>query len=373
MHYPALFRPLLLNNGVTLKNRLAVAPMTHYASNRDGSLSDAERQFLEGRAEGFGLFILAATLVRADGLSFPGEPTALSERDLPSLRERAAIIRRQGARAVLQLHHGGLAARPELVADGIIYSASADPVSGARAMSAAQVRDLAAAFGRAAALAIEAGFDGVEIHGANGYVLQQFYSAATNFRDDEYGGCRENRMRLALEVTDAVTAARRRSGRDDFIVGYRFSPEEPGELGLTMEDTYALVDALKIRGLQYLHVSLHDFSSHVRRGDDPARLRVRALHEHTAGYVPLIAVGGLSTGARLSLGVESGYCEIAAVGRSVLLNPGLGRMLEEGRDHGLAHYFDPARPDRYRLPEFLYRACCRGGPWLPPVLGASGR
>lgn len=104
-------------------------------------------------------------------------------------------------------------------------------------------------------MAIQAGFDGVEIHGANGYLLQQFYSGASNRRTDKWGGAREKRMRFPLAVLDAVLEARKESGRNDFIVGYRFSPEEPWDDGLTMEDTLALIDELRKRNLDYLHVS----------------------------------------------------------------------------------------------------------------------
>ena len=84
-------------------------------------------------------------------------------------------------------------------------------------------------YGHAAELALEAGFDGVEIHGANGYLIQQFYSAQSNQRSDRWGGSAVNRLNFPLAVVDAVTAAREKHGRPDFIVGYRFSPEEPGE------------------------------------------------------------------------------------------------------------------------------------------------
>ena len=97
-----LFSPYTLPNGVEIKNRLVVAPMTHWGADvHTGVITDAERNFLKGRAEGFGMFILAATLVARGGKSFAGEPHAISEADLPSLKERARIIHAQGAKAVL--------------------------------------------------------------------------------------------------------------------------------------------------------------------------------------------------------------------------------------------------------------------------------
>ncbi|MCP3897723.1 MAG: NADH-dependent flavin oxidoreductase, partial [Moraxella sp.] len=98
--------PFVLNNGVTVPNRLVVAPMTHYASNPDGTLSDEERDFLMGRSDDFGLFITAATLVHPTGKAFVGQPCAYDEQHLQSLTQIADIIKKGGAKAILQIHHG---------------------------------------------------------------------------------------------------------------------------------------------------------------------------------------------------------------------------------------------------------------------------
>lgn len=121
-----LFSFYTLPNGVEIKNRLVVAPMTHWGADvHTGVITDAERNFLKGRAEGFGMFILAATLVARGGKSFAGEPHAISEADLPSLKERARIIHAQGAKAVLQIHHGGYTALNDLL-DGMDKIAPSD-------------------------------------------------------------------------------------------------------------------------------------------------------------------------------------------------------------------------------------------------------
>lgn len=142
--YQKLFEPLTLNNGQTLKNRLAVAPMTHFGSNADGSISEQERAFLQGRAQDFGLFITAATLVHPSGKAFIGQPEATSERCLNSLRETADIIKNQGAKAVLQIHHGGKLSRADLNG-GTILAPSDDAESNARALTDAEIRELIAA------------------------------------------------------------------------------------------------------------------------------------------------------------------------------------------------------------------------------------
>ena len=361
-----VFQPYTFNNGATVPNRLAVAPMTHFASDENGHITDQERTFLQNRFKGFGLFIAAATLVQANGKTFEGQPYAISEDDLPSLREVARIAQVQGAKAILQIHHGGKFAPKELSAD--IVAPSSDEASGARELSAAEIEQLIAAYANAATLAVQAGFDGVEIHGANAYLLQQFVSAQTNHRTDEWGGSLHNRLRFPLAVVDAVAAVKAHA-KPDFILGYRFSPEEPGEQGITMAETFALVDALVQKPLQYLHVSLHDFYKKARRGADTHRTRMELLHERIGGRLPLIGVGNLYTGSDIAQAFETGWAEFIALGKTVMLNPNLADLLREGRDADIQTEFDPARADHYRLPDALWQRCLKNSPWLPPVKG----
>ena len=184
----ALFQSYRLNNGVELKNRLVVAPMTHFGSNPDGTFSAQENAFLQGRAEGFAMFISAATLVSREGKAFNGQPYALDERYLDSLKSVAQSIKSQGAKAILQIHHGGKLAMSELLEGLDKVAPSADEATGARALTEAEIEKLIHAFANATELAIQAGFDGVEIHGANGYLIQQFVSGHSNHRTDQWGG-----------------------------------------------------------------------------------------------------------------------------------------------------------------------------------------
>lgn len=367
--YAPLFQPLTLNNGVTVKNRLAVAPMTHFGSHADGSISDQERAFIGNRAGDMGLFIAAATLVQDGGKAFPGQPEATSEHCLDSLKETAQLIQKQGAKAILQIHHGGYKAMAELNRRDKI-SASANEAEGAREASAAEVDELVASFARAADLALRAGFDGVEIHGANSYLIQQFYSAQSNRRSDQWGGSLENRMRFPLAVVDAIAAVRDKHQRNNFIIGYRFSPEEPGENGITMADTFALIDALVRKSLQYLHVSLWDFYKKARRGADTDRTRIEQLHQHIGGKLPLIGVGNLYTASQAAEALATGWAEFIALGKTLLINPHWAELTEQGRDDDIQTEIDPERAESYRLPARMLGLTLQGTQaWLPPVKG----
>ncbi len=370
--YAPLFQTYTLNNGVTIKNRLAVAPMTHFGSQADGLISDQERTFLSNRAGDMGLFITAATLVQKDGKAFHGQPEATGEHCLDSLKETAQILQQQGAKAILQIHHGGSKAIDELL-DGLDkISASASEAEHAREATAEEVKALIASYAQAADLALRAGFDGVEIHGANGYLIQQFYSAQSNRRNDQWGGSLENRMRFPLAVVDAVVAVREKHQRDDFIIGYRFSPEEPGDDGLTMTETGALIDALVQKPLQYLHVSLWEFDKKIRRGGDTAQTRMQFIHERINGKLPLIGVGNLFTADQILAAYETGWAEFIALGKTVMINPHIATQIREGREDEIETQLDPTRADHYGLPDTLWGFASSGTQsWLPPVKGAE--
>ena len=369
--YAPLFQSFTLNNGVTVKNRLAVAPMTHFGSHADGLISDQERAFLGNRAGDMGLFISAATLVQEGGKAFRGQPEATGENCLDSLKETAQIIQKQGAKAILQIHHGGSQAMVELNHCDKI-SASASEKDGAREASAAEVEELIASFAQAADLALRAGFDGVEIHGANGYLIQQFYSAQSNRRNDQWGGSLENRMRFPLAVVDAVAAVREKHQRNDFIIGYRFSPEEAGEDGLTMAETGALIDALVQKPLQYLHVSLWEFDKKIRRGGNTAQTRMQFIHDRINGKLPLIGVGNLFTADDILAAFETGWAEFIALGKTVMINPNIATQIREGREAEIETQLDSARADHYGFPDILWEFSASGTQsWLPPVKGAE--
>ena len=370
--YAPLFQTYTLNNGVTIKNRLAVAPMTHFGSQADGLISDQERTFLSNRAGDMGMFITAATLVQKDGKAFHGQPEATGEHCLDSLKETAQILQQQGAKAILQIHHGGSKAIDDLL-DGLDkISASASEAEHAREATAKEVEALIASYAQAADLALRAGFDGVEIHGANAYLIQQFYSAQSNRRNDQWGGSLENRMRFPLAVIDAVVAVREKHQRDDFIIGYRFSPEEPGDDGLTMTETGALIDALVQKPLQYLHVSLWEFDKKIRRGGDTAQTRMQFIHERINGKLPLIGVGNLFTADQILAAYETGWAEFIALGKTVMINPHIATQIREGREDEIETQLDPTRADHYGLPDTLWGFASSGTQsWLPPVKGAE--
>ena len=324
----SLFEKVVLNNKVEVPGRLVVAPLTLFSSNPDGSINDEEREYLKLRGTGIGLYILGATAISQEGIAFVGQPRALSDKDLPSLAERAKIIKDQGALAINQIHHGGalalkeysgldpVAPSAEIANEGLkakgLYKTEVKELTGE------QINKLIEGFATATELSIKSGYDGVEIHGANNYLIQQFYSPYTNRRTDEWGGSDEKRMNFPLKVIDACVKVREKLNRPDFIIGYRLSPEEPYDTGLTMNETLKLIKVLVTKPLQYIHISQWNFFKKARRGEGAGEERLKIIHNVTKDKMPLIGCGGLKSQDDLKRAVDTGFAEFIGVGAEML-------------------------------------------------------
>lgn len=249
-----------LTDGVTLTfprgpawpNAYALAPLTNKQSNPDGTLSDDEHRWLQARAEGgFGLVMTCATYVSPAGKAWAGQLGISSDDHLPGLTRLATSLREAGAVSSVQLHHGGRRASSEV--SGVATKAPwDDPATGATALSTAEVREAVEDFVSGAVRAERAGFDGVELHGAHGYLIGQFLDGRSNHRDDGYGGSLDDRSRFLREVLAGVRGA---TG-PDFQVGLRLTPER---MGITLAEFREVAGGVLASGqLDYLDVSMWD-------------------------------------------------------------------------------------------------------------------
>lgn len=248
----SLFEPLTFARGPAMKNCFMLAPLTNSQSHAAGRLSDDEYEWLRMRAVGgFGLTMTCAAHVLPSGQGFPGQLAIFSDDHLPGLTRLADALRAADSLSAVQLYHGGMRAPAALIGH-TPWCPSDNQQFAARAMTVAEIEQLIEAFVRAAERAERAGFDGVELHGAHGYILCQFMSAETNRREDHYGGSLENRLRPLHEV---ITGIRQRC-RADFQLGVRLSPER---FGMNMTEALTTAAALLQSGqLDYLDMSLWD-------------------------------------------------------------------------------------------------------------------
>lgn len=303
--------PLPLPHGPALKNRIVLAPMTNMQSGADGVLSDDEYRWLTMRAQGgFGLTMTCAAHVQACGLGFPGQLGVFGDEHLPGLTRLAKGLKDAGSNAVVQLHHAGIRAVKDLVSE--VVGASDDAETGGRGLTTAEVEALRDDFIAAARRCDIAGFDGVEVHGAHGYMLAQFLSAETNRREDRYGGSLENRARLLVEVIAGIRAA----CRPDFQIGLRLSPERFGMVLTEVRDLAAQL--LREEAIDYLDLSLWDAFKEPDGEAFKGRTLLSYFTELPRGKVALGAAGKITTGADAIRLLEAG-CDFAVVGKSGII------------------------------------------------------
>ena len=350
--------------------------MTLFGSNPDGTIADDERNFYNQRAKGIGLYILGACCVSLEGLAFDNQPRAFDDKDIPSNKERAKIIKDQGALAINQIHHGGclglkrLSGVPVMAVSANVFNKELEKKgelndeTKAVELSEKDIKRIIDDFARATEISIKAGYDGIEIHGANNYLIQQFFSGYYNKRNDEWGGSLEKRMKFPLEVVDACCKVRDKYKKPEFIIGYRLSPEEPFDDGITMTETLALVRALLKKPLQFIHVSQSKFFQEARRGEGAGTPRLKLIHDELKGKMALIGVGGLLTIDDFNKALDSGYADFIAVGRALMLNKDLGTLLKEGKGEKINLEIDPEHPEKFDIPKILWGMSIQEGSWL---------
>ncbi|SFU16566.1 fumarate reductase flavoprotein subunit [Kosakonia arachidis] len=355
-----ILSPFTLPNGVELKNRLLMAPMTTCTGYYDGTVTSELVEYYRVRAGSIGTIIVECCFVDDLGLAFPGAIGIDNDEKVAGLAKIAEAIKAEGSKAILQIYHGGRMVEPKLIGGRtpIAPSAIAAPRDGAAtpvAMTTAEVEAMVVKFGEAVRRAIQAGFDGVEIHGANTYLIQQFFSPNSNQRDDEWGGSRDNRAKFPLAVLDITHKMARQYADDAFIIGYRFSPEELEVPGIRFDDTMYLLEKLAARGIDYLHFSVGAaLRPSINDTCDPTPLidKYCAMRSEVLAHVPVMGVGGVVNVADAAQGLDHGY-DLIAVGRACIAYPDWAARIARGEN--LELFIDSTQREALNIPEPLWR------------------
>ncbi|MFD1418826.1 NADH-dependent flavin oxidoreductase [Companilactobacillus keshanensis] len=327
--------------GITVKNRIVIPPMTEMMSFSNGEVTRDELRYYNIHTGGAGMFITAVANVNDEGKGFEGELSAADDKFIPSLTSLADTMHRNGTKAILQIFSAGRMTFKSVLRGKQPVSASAvtalrNNSEEPRALSEEEVEQTVKDFGQATRRAIQAGFDGVEIHGANTYLIQQFFSPHSNRRDDRWGGSLEKRMAFPFAVIDEAQKAIDKYAKTPFILGYRLSPEEVEKPGITIEDTLAFVDAIKNKPIDYLHVSMGDVwrkSLNNESIDKPLNLLIK---EHLGQDIPLIGVGDIQSPADAEKVMDNGI-EFAAIGRESLREPKWVQKVESGDENAIRY------------------------------------
>jgi 2,4-dienoyl-CoA reductase-like NADH-dependent reductase (Old Yellow Enzyme family) len=322
-----LDQPLTLRCGLVLPNRVALAAMTNSQSHADGLLGDDELAFLARRADGgFGLVATCAAYVALDGKGWVGELGVDRDECIPGLTRLATRLHAGGAACMVQLFHGGVRADRELTGEQP-WSASTWTEDGPafvapRPATAEDITRVIGQFADAAARAEAAGFDGVELHGAHGYLLSQFLSRTMNPRSDGWGGDLAGRARLVREV---LRACRRRCS-PRFAIGVRLSLEDFGNArGMDLDDNLQVARWLADDGADFIHASLWDVARSSAKYPD--RHPVPMLREALPRDVAVFACGKIWTHADAEAVLAKG-ADVIALARAGICNPDWPRAAE---------------------------------------------
>ena len=311
--------------GSKMKNRFGLAPMTNCQSHEDGTLSDDEFTWLTKRAEGgFGLTMTCASHVQAIGKGFPGQLGIFSDDHIEGHTRLAKEIKRHGSLAVIQLHHAGLRSPKKLIGEAPV-SPSTSEKHGSRALILEEVHQLRDDFIRAAVRSQKSGYDGIEVHGAHGYIICQFLSSDYNQRTDEYGGSLENRSRLLFEIVDGI---REKCGTN-FLLGVRLSPER---FGMDIQEIKDVCNRLISEGkTDFLDISLWDCF----KESEDEKYKDKSLLKHFTELdyknVKLTVAGKIRTGQDVQKILNSGV-DFVSIGRAAILHHDYPRLVAENVD-----------------------------------------
>jgi 2,4-dienoyl-CoA reductase-like NADH-dependent reductase (Old Yellow Enzyme family) len=330
-------------NGMRLRNRVALPPVTTNYGSPDGIVTDEIIQFYNERSGDVGLAIVEATTVRADGRLVAGSLGLWEDGQVAGMTRLADTIKKRGAAAVVQINHAGARGFPsggELQGaspSGVLFRPDVAPFT----MMPEQIDQVVADFTDAAARAAQAGFDGVEIHGAHFYLISQFLSPFTNQRNDRYGGTAAKRATLAVEV---VRSVRERLGKDYPII-FRLNAIEKIEGGQTLEDTLTVSPLLAEAGVDVLDVSLvaqsswkevdgqrFPICSSAFPKEEPAGTNVPNVAKiKEATGLPVIAVGKLGEGTVAEESVRNSLIDVVAIGRQMIVDPDAAGKILAGK------------------------------------------
>ncbi|ANZ60759.1 NADH-dependent flavin oxidoreductase [Secundilactobacillus paracollinoides] len=350
--------PYRFRNGAVVKNRIVMAPMTEMSAHENGAITKDQIDYYGMRSGGVGMELTACAYVTPAGKGFEGNLGVDSDRMIPGLAKLAQAMKLNGTKAILQIFDAGRMTNSKILRGQQPVSASAiaaeRPGSETpRALTGAEVLDEIKAFGEATRRAIAAGFDGVEIHGANTYLIQQFYSPNSNQREDKWGGNLENRMRFPLAVIDQVKEVADQYANHDFIVGYRISPEEIETPGIRLEDTLTFVDRLADAPLDYLHVSMGNVwrtSLNDKEATEPILPQIlRVLDDR----IPLIGVGNIEKPEDAEKVIDAGI-DFATIGRELIREPQWVQKIIANDEGTIRYQLSPSDIDDLNIPAPLW-------------------
>lgn len=328
-----------------IRNRSVMTAMTTGYAGLDGAPTEQLTRYYEERAKG-GVGLIVTEIFRVNqvhGVAFPRQLYALNPMNVQPLAQMTARVHQHGAKIFAQIHHGGSTNAPEMNSGRIVAPSAVPNVSGVMPdpLTLEEIEELKQQFIGTAAACKAADFDGVEIHGAHGYLLCEFLSPAFNKREDQYGGSAENRCRLINEIVQGIKAV---CGKD-FPVGVRFSCDEHDPFhpdSLKLEDGVEIAKILEAGGADFLDVSNGNYFCPHSENEEPYSYDQGCRADETktikdAVSIPVIGVSNIKQPAVAEKLLNDGVCDFVGVGRQHIADPEWIRKTAEGCPEAIAH------------------------------------
>ncbi len=319
-----LFKQPISIKGHTIHNRLVLPPMASKTSGDCGYVSDGMLNYYKEICDGgyIGLVITEHAYICMNGKASDGQLSVAEDGVIPGLKKLADLIHSCGSKAVCQINHAGSGTNPNVTGGLMPVAPSAvghpkRPDTPVREMTVEEIEALPKLFADAAGRAMAAGFDGVEIHGCHGYLLNQFYSPLTNFRTDEYGGSLENRIRI---IRKCIVAVRDVIG-PDAILAVRLGGSDYEEGGATIDDAVAACKCFAEDGANLIDISGGMCSFSIPGRNFAGFFRDVSEAVKQAVDVPVILTGGVWSADKAEGLLQEGAADLIGVGRAMLKNP----------------------------------------------------
>ncbi|PTE66944.1 hypothetical protein BUY46_11300 [Staphylococcus devriesei] len=307
-----------IKKGVWLNNRIVMAPMTTKGSTWEGYITDEDLQFYKRRANVAGLLITGATAISPLGENFPYQMSIYNDSFIPGMTELAQVMKSKGNKAIVQLYHSG--------ANSITsYRKTGKAVAPSRRtfhhlpyvpteLSEEDIWGIIEDYGLATQRVIDSGFDGVEIHGAYGHIIQQFFSKYSNKRTDAWGGSLEDRMKFITEIIKKVNQVARENNKEDFIIGFRITEEEyhADEIGYELSETLQLIDKIADMNIDYIQGTSVQFAE--------------AFSKTINGRTTYICVPNAIEKEQVEYGLN--YGDLVSIARAAMIEPDYAHKIE---------------------------------------------
>ncbi|MBB1095592.1 NADH-dependent flavin oxidoreductase [Limosilactobacillus agrestis] len=364
-----IFETTSLNDNLALPNRLVMAPTTTWSSNEDQTVADQELAYYQARAHDISILITGCAHVSENGVGFTNEIGIYDDRFIPGLTKEANVIKQGGVKAIMQLNHAGNKALPELIGAENVVGPSpviTDMIPNAvkpHELTDKEIQEIIHDFGEATRRAIQAGFDGVEIHGAHGFLIQNFLSPHFNHRTDKWGGSEENRLRFAIEVFKEVQRVAKEYTDDSFIIGWRISPDEHYQDGLRIGEINHLIDQLIQLGVTYVHASLTKATEATPRGTDGTMTTVETLAKNIDHRVPLMVAGTIQDGHDAQKVLDLG-ADLVAVAHGLVTDLDWAKKVKAGNNDQLHLSISQDDIEALKIPDGLWTTIQNSGNWF---------